>query len=90
MTTENSKNDLISHKGQKRRAFTLELKKKQFSNLRWKTVTDQRHKFNVEPKCVREWKENFGKLFFTKSSEQRLEDGGRKCFDSNLEERLVA
>ena len=47
-------------------------------------------KFSVEPKHVRELRENFKKIITTKSSKQWLEGGGRKCFDPDLEEKLVA
>ena len=47
-------------------------------------------KFSLEPKRVREWIKNFEKSVSTKSYKQALEGGGRKCFDSDLEEKLVA
>ena len=47
-------------------------------------------KFNLEPKRVREWMENFEKSASTKSRKQPHEGGGRKCFESDLEEKLVA
>ena len=46
-------------------------------------------RFNVEPKRVREWKDNFDKIKTAKSSRQKLEGGGRKCIDEDLEENLV-
>ena len=45
--------------------------------------------FDVEPKRVREWKKDFEKIKSTKSNRQRLDGGGRKCIDKDLEEDLV-
>ena len=47
-------------------------------------------KCSVEPKYVREWRKNFEKIISTKSSKQRSEDGERKYFDSDQEDKLVA
>ena len=90
MATENNKNDLILHKGQKRRAFTVEFKKTVVKFEMENTNRLAAQKFSVEPICVREWRENFEKIISTKSSKQQLEDRGWKCFDSVLEEKLVA
>ena len=45
--------------------------------------------FDVEPKRVREWKKDFQKIKSTKPNRQRLDGGGRKCIDENLEQDLV-
>lgn len=45
--------------------------------------------FDVEPKRVREWKKDIDKIKATKSKRQRLDGGGRKCIDADLEEDLV-
>ena len=45
--------------------------------------------FNVEPMCVREWRNSLENMLSLKSSRQRLEGGGRKCIYEELEERLV-
>ena len=43
----------------------------------------------MEPKHVREWMKDFEKIKFTKTNRQRLNGGGRKCANENLEEDLV-
>ena len=43
----------------------------------------------MEPKCVREWKDNFQKVKTAEWRRQKLEGGGRKCIDEDLEENLV-
>ena len=43
----------------------------------------------MEPKRVREWKDSFDKIKTARSSRQKLEGGGRKCTDEDLEEDLV-
>ena len=45
--------------------------------------------FQVESKRVREWKKDFEKIKSTKANRQRLDGGGRKYIDKNLEENLV-
>ena len=44
--------------------------------------------FEVEPKRVREWKKEFEKIKY-KPNRQRLDGGGRKCIDENLDEDVV-
>ena len=44
---------------------------------------------DVEPKRVREWKKDLEKIKSTKSNRQRLDGGGRKWVDEELEENLV-
>ena len=90
MAAENKKTDLISHKGQKRRAFTMEFKKTVVKFTMENSNRSAAKQFSLEPKRIREWRENFEKIISTKSSKQRLEGGGRKCFDADLEEKLVA
>ena len=64
--------------------------KKHFSiameNSNWSTVL----KSTAELTRVRKWKAIFEKIISTKSSKQRVEGGGRKFFDSDLEHKLVA
>ena len=42
-------------------------------------------KFSVELKRVKKWRENFEKIFSTKSSKQRIEGGVGKCQKQPLE-----
>lgn len=44
--------------------------------------------FEVEPKRVREWKKDW-KIKSIKPNRQRLDGGGRKCINENLEQDLV-
>ena len=44
---------------------------------------------DVQSKHVRERKKDFEKIKSTKPNRQRLDEGGRKCIDENLEEDLV-
>ena len=45
--------------------------------------------FDVESKRVREWKKDFEKIKSTKLNRQRLDGGGRKYIDEDLEEDIL-
>ena len=78
-----------SHKGKKRRSFTTQFKQEVVEFASEHSNRSAAQRFNVEPKRVREWKDNFDKIKTAKSSRQKLEGGGRKCIDEDLEENLV-
>ena len=46
-------------------------------------------RFNVDPKRIREWKSKAEAIKSTKQGKKKLEGGGRKCMDQQLEEDLV-
>ena len=79
-----------SHAGLKNSSYSNEFKLKavQFAeecNSNRKAAA----KFGVDRKRVREWRQKKSKLEDTSSKRKRLEGGGRKPFDEDLEEALL-
>ena len=81
--------DLASSKGKKKRSYSTEFKKQAVVYAEANSNRCAASHFDVEPKRVREWKKDFEKIKSTKSNRQRLDGGGRKCIDEDLEEDLV-
>ena len=71
--------ELSSHKGRKRRSFTMQFKQEVVEFASEHSNRSAAQRFKVEPKRVREWKDNFDNIKTAKSSRQKLEGGGRKC-----------
>ena len=80
--------ELSSHKGRKRRSFTMQFKQEvvEFASEHSNRFAAQR--FNVEPKRVWEWKDNFDKIKTAKSSRQKLEGGGKKSIDEDIVRKI--
>ena len=84
-----------SHKGENLRCYTtdFELEVVRFAELNGNREAER--KYNVDRKSVREWrgeKQKFEELRKSTSAgakRQRLDGGGRKVTDSELEERLL-
>ena len=81
--------DLASSKGKKKRSYSMEFKKQVVVYAEANSNRSAASHFDVEPKRVREWKKDFEKIKSSKSNRQRLDGGGRKCIDEDLEEDLV-
>ena len=81
--------DLASSKGKKKRSCSMEFKKKVVVYAEANSNRSAASHFDVEPKRVKEWKKDFEKIKSTKSNRQRLDGGGRKCIDEDLEEDLM-
>ena len=81
--------DLASSKGKKKRSYSMEFKKQVVVYAEANSNRSAASHFDVQPKRVREWKKDFEKIKSTKSNRQRLDGGGRKSIDENLEEDLV-
>ena len=80
---------LISHKDEKRRSFTMQFKLQVIAYARAHSNRSAAKKFNIEPKRVREWISHEAAIKATKKSKQKLEGGGRKCMDEQLEEDVI-
>ena len=84
-----------SHKGEKLRCYTIDFKLEvvRLAELNGNRAAER--KYNVDRKSVREWrggKQKFEELRKSTSAgakRQRLDGGGRKVTDSELEERLL-
>ena len=77
--------DLASSKGKKKRSYSMEFKKQVIFYAEANSNRSAALHFDVEPKRVREWKKNFEKIKSTKLNRKRLDGGGEKCIDENLE-----
>ena len=81
--------EIASSKGKKKRSFSMEFKKQVVIYAEANSNRSAASYFDVEPKRVREWKKDIDKIKATKSKRERLDGGGRKCIDADLEEDLV-
>ena len=90
MMDEKTRN-LASFKGQKKRSYSMEFKKQVlvYAEANSNRSASSASNFDVKTKFIREWKKYFEKTKSTKPNRQRLDGGGRKCIDENLEEDLV-
>ena len=84
----------VSHKGEKRRKFTLQFKSSVVEYALSASNREAARKFDVDEKRVREWRANNEKLNQLKSTSQgakrmRLEGGGRKITNFDVEEQLL-
>ena len=80
---------MASSKGKKKRSYSMEFKKYDVVYAEKKSNRSAALHFELEPKRVRECKKDFENIKSIKPNRQRLDGGGRKCFDENLEEDLV-
>ena len=80
-----------SHKGEKRKNYTMEFKRNAISFAEKHSNNTAAKKFCVDRKRIREWKQNKSELFdsVVKASSKRLEGGGMKPMDVQLENQLV-
>ena len=67
--------ELSSHKGRKRRSFTMQFKQEVVGFVSEHSNRSAAQRFNMEPNRVREWKDNFDKTKTAKTSRQKLEGG---------------
>ena len=80
---------MASSKGRETRSYSMEFKKQVVVYAEKNNNRPAASLFDVEPKRVREWKKDFEKIKSTKPNRQRLDGGGRKCINENLEQDLV-
>ena len=90
MMDEKTKN-LPSFKGMKKRSYSMEFKKQVliYAEANSNRSAFSASNFDVKTNCIKEWKKYFEKTKSTKPNRQRLDGGGRKCIDENLEEDFV-
>ena len=81
----------MSHKKEKRRNYTMEFKRAEIECAEKKSNHKAVEKFCVAVKWIREWRQNNLKIFepIIKPKNKRLEDGGRKPLDQQLENQLI-
>ena len=88
---EDSLNNSTSHKGEKRRNYTMEFKREAICYAENHSNRKAADKFKVAVKRIREWRQNKSIIFesTTKPKNKRLKGGGRKVLDVQLENQLV-
>ena len=81
----------LPHKGQKRRNYTMEFKRKAIEYAEKNSNHKAVEKFNVAVKQIREWRQNKLKIFepTVKPNNKRLEGGERKPTHLQLENQLL-
>ena len=83
-----------SHKGEKRRSFTMGLKSSNISFAKENSINAASKRFNVDRKRVREWCQNEEKSVGKKTpmlgaKRKRLDGAGRSLMDEQLEQTWV-
>jgi len=95
MADENETNEVaMSHKGKKISSYTLKFKLEAIAYAELNSINSASKKFNVERKRIREWSKCKESLQSLKKKDQgskrkRLDGGGRKPLDQQMEEVLV-
>ena len=86
-----SLNNSMSHKGEKRRNYTMEFKREAIEYAEKNSNHKAAEKFRVVLKRIREWRQNKLKIFepAIKPKNKRLEGGERKPLDQQLDNQLV-
>ena len=81
----------VSHKGEKRRNYTMEFKREIIKCAEKNSKHKTAEKIYFAVKRIREWRQNKLKIFGPKfkPKNKRLEGGGRKPLDLQLENLLV-
>ena len=88
MLDDISENQAISHKGERRQKCSMEFKKATIKYARKiLSIVQQRNSKSIEKK-VREWVQKEEKVTSMKEKRFRLDGGGRKLTDVELEEVL--
>ena len=88
MMAENT-SDMAFSKGKKKCSYSMEFKRQAVVYAEANSNKSAASHFDVEPKRVREWKKDSEKIKSTKPNRQRLDGGGRKYIDENIEEDLI-
>ena len=90
MSLENA----CSHKGEQRRSFTIEFKKKVVEHALRSSNREAARRYDVDERRVREWRTKIDALAGVAQKQggtkrKRLEGGGRKLTDNDLETDLL-
>lgn len=87
----NSEDNTTSYKGEKRKNYTMETKREAMTYTEMNSNNKAAKKFGVAAKRIREWIQNKPKIIDrkVKAKSKRLEGGGVKPMDLQLENQLV-
>ena len=78
-----------SENGKTRQLYTIQFKKDILSCAVNHSNRAAASKFNIEPKCVREWRSVAEKFNIVKVNRKRLNGGGRNSLDAESEEEVA-
>ena len=83
-----------SDKGEKKRSFTMSFKYEEIEYAERESNRAAAKKYKVEVKRIREWRQNKRSIKELKEKQkgqgrERLEGGGRKVIDDNLDEIIL-
>ena len=78
-----------SENGKTRQSYTIQFKKDILSCAVNHSNRAAASKFNIEPKCVREWRSVAEKFNIVKVNRKRLNGGGRNSLDAESEEEVA-
>ena len=81
---------LVSHKGERRQKYSMEFKKATIKYAQENSIHSAAKKFKVDRKRVREWVQKEDKVTSVKGKRFRLDGGGRKLTDVELEEEVLS
>ena len=90
MLDDISENQAISHKGERHQKCSMEFKKATIKYAQENSIHSAAKKFEVDQKKVREWVQKEEKVTSMKEKRFRLDGGGRKLTDVELEEEVLS
>ena len=85
-----SENQAIFHKGERRRKYSMKFKKATIKYALENSMHSAAKKFKVDRKRVREWVQKEEKVTSMKEKRFRLDGGGRKITDAELEVEVLS
>ena len=85
-----SENQAISHKGKRRQKCSMEFKKATVKCTQENSIHIAAKKFKADRKRVREWVQKEEKVTSMKRNIFRVDGGGRKLTDVELEEEVLS
>ena len=86
---QESSTQAMSHKGEQRNKYTMEFKRKVINYAKENSYNGAARKFKIDRKRVREWVNQEDKVLKMKGKRFRVEGGGRKLTDNELEDEVL-
>ena len=86
---QESSTQAMSHEGEQRNKYTMELKRKLINYAEENSCNGAARKFKIDRKRVREWVNQEDKVSKMKGKQFRVEGGGRKLRDNELEDEVL-
>ena len=90
MMDDISENQAISHKGERRQKYSMEFQKATIKYVQENSIHCAAKKFKVDRKRVRDWVQKEEKVTSMKGKRFRVDGGGRKLTNVELEEEVLS